>query len=111
MAISFVSTGEPHRGTKVKITFKNSNPIAINGKKLRPDKLLDKLNGMFAFAILDKQKNNIFLARDRYGIKPLYYTIANNCFLFASEIKSFFKHPDFKKELEKQSLFEYFTQH
>lgn len=93
------------------ITFKSNSDteVILNGFIKWKHKLLDKLNGMFAFAILDKNKNNIFLVRDRYGIKPLYYTMANNCFIFASEIKSFFKHPEFKKELEKQSIFEYFT--
>jgi len=48
---------------------------------------LQKLNGMFAFAIWDKQKKEFFCARDRIGIKPFYYAIRNKCFYFASEIK------------------------
>ena len=88
---------------KAGITFKSNSDteVILNGFIKWKHKLLDKLNGMFAFAILDKNKNNIFLARDRYGIKPLYYTMANNCFIFGSEIKSFFKHPEFKKRTGK----------
>lgn len=49
---------------------------------------LDYLRGMFAFALWDKQKNTLVLARDRFGIKPLYYTQVADCFLFASEAKA-----------------------
>ncbi|TAF59808.1 MAG: asparagine synthase (glutamine-hydrolyzing), partial [Flavobacterium sp.] len=53
-------------------------------------KMLHKLDGMFAFAIWDNQTKELFIARDRLGIKPLYYTQWNNYFLFASEPKAFF---------------------
>ena len=46
----------------------------------------DKLNGMFAFAIHDKETNQIFAARDRFGVKPFYYALTESGFLFASEI-------------------------
>ena len=59
---------------------------------------LDKFIGMFAFSILDKVQNKLFLARDRAGVKPLYYYTCDNQFMFSSEIKSFHKHPNFKKE-------------
>lgn len=73
------------------------------------EKCLNMFNGMFAFAIWDKKKKELFLARDRYGIKPLYYYLNNKVFLFGSEIKSFFNHPFFKKELDLETLLEYFT--
>jgi asparagine synthase (glutamine-hydrolysing) len=50
---------------------------------------LDKFNGMFAFAILDTQEHRLFLARDRFGIKPLYYFLDDKKFIFSSEIKAF----------------------
>jgi asparagine synthase (glutamine-hydrolysing) len=68
-----------------------------------------KFNGMFALAIWDKKNQNLILARDRYGIKPLYYWYNKNVFLFASEIKAFLVHPEFKVILDPESLFEYFT--
>lgn len=57
-----------------------------------------KFIGMFAFAILDKIKHKIFLVRDRAGVKPLYYFIKDNDFMFSSEIKSFHEHPKFNAQ-------------
>ncbi len=68
-----------------------------------------KFNGMFAFAIYDSQEQSLFLARDRYGIKPLYYTEAAAGFIFASEVKALLKHPDITAKLNTQALYEYFT--
>lgn len=70
---------------------------------------VNKLNGMFAFAIYDKHKKSLFLARDHFGIKPLYYTYKGNDFIFASEIKAILKYPEIKKEVDQQSLNEYMT--
>lgn len=61
-------------------------------------KCIDKFIGMFAFSILDKLQNKLILVRDRAGVKPLYYYICENQFMFSSEIKSFHKHHKFKKE-------------
>lgn len=73
--------------------------------------LLKKLRGMFAFAIWDIKNETMFLARDFFGIKPLYYTqnTTDNSLIFGSEIKSFLKHPTFKKELNKDALKPYLT--
>jgi len=73
------------------------------------EKCLERFNGMFAFAIWDKTKQELFLARDRYGIKPLYYSFAGSHFLFASEQKALLIHPDLKKECDLEALLEYFT--
>jgi len=70
---------------------------------------VNKFNGMFAFAIYDKYEKKLFLSRDRYGIKPLYYAFFGNCFVFASEEKAIMEHPDFKREIDKEALVEYFT--
>lgn len=70
---------------------------------------LNRFNGMFAFAIWDKRKNELFLARDRYGIKPLYYYYKNKKLIFASEIKAILLHPDVCSGLCLPALFEYFT--
>lgn len=61
-------------------------------------KCIDKFIGMFAFAILDKVEDKLVLVRDRAGVKPLYYYADEKEFMFSSEIKSFHKHPKFKKE-------------
>jgi asparagine synthase (glutamine-hydrolysing) len=70
-------------------------------------KCLDKLNGMFSFAIWDKNKRQLFAARDRFGVKPFYYAFEENTFYFASEIKALFK-AGVKKILNKKSWANYF---
>lgn len=67
------------------------------------------LNGMFAFAIWDKRKKILFLARDRFGIKPLYYSDTDNRLIFASEIKPILKFPGFSKKLDLYSLDKYLS--
>lgn len=67
------------------------------------------LNGIFAFAIWNEKKRELFLARDHFGIKPLYYTIKNGNFIFASEIKSILKYPDFEVVLDKNGISELFA--
>jgi asparagine synthase (glutamine-hydrolysing) len=64
---------------------------------------------MFAFAIWDRQQQTLFLARDRYGIKPLYYCELGQTFLFASEIKGILPHPGYQVTMDKEGLLEYFT--
>lgn len=70
---------------------------------------LNRFNGMFAFAIWDKRDNELFLARDRYGIKPLYYSFQGNTFYFGSEVKALWAHPECHREVDKEGLMEYFT--
>jgi len=70
---------------------------------------IEKLEGMFAFGLWDRQKKQLLLARDRLGIKPLYYAKRENCFLFASEIKALLKHPQLKAELNEAALSQYLT--
>lgn len=74
-------------------------------------KILQKLRGMFAFCIWDKKRDIQFIARDPFGIKPLYYTqqTTDQSLLFGSEIKSFLSHPTFKKELNEKALRPYLT--
>lgn len=70
---------------------------------------LTRFNGMFAFAIWDRETESLTLARDRYGIKPIYVAQRNGVIAFASEIKAILQHPDFGVELDKEGLLEYFT--
>ena len=70
---------------------------------------LERFNGMFAFAIWDSRRQELFLARDRYGIKPLYYTQCGDTFLFGSEVKAILPHPAYNIALDKEALLEYFT--
>lgn len=65
---------------------------------------LDRLNGMFAFAIWDQSERRLFAARDRLGIKPFYYTQVDGDFMFASEFKAFLSHPHFRREIDPDAL-------
>jgi|TARA_B100001971_G_C18250478_1_gene577791 asparagine synthase (glutamine-hydrolysing) len=73
------------------------------------EKCLQYFNGMFAFTIWDSKQKKIFVAVDRLGIKPLYYTKIGNRFLFASEIKSLLQYKDLKREVNKKGLIDYLT--
>jgi asparagine synthase (glutamine-hydrolysing) len=77
---------------------------AVYGKKC-----LELLNGQYAFAIWDKQKEELFIARDRVGIRPLYYNIHGGVFSFASEIKALFKQKNISRELLPESLSQVYT--
>ena len=66
------------------------------------------LNGIFAFAIWNSKKQELFLARDHFGVKPLFYTIKNNTFIFASELKAIFEYPGISKVLDEQGICELF---
>ena len=68
-----------------------------------------KFNGMFAFAVWDKLKHELFIARDRYGIKPLYYFFNGTNFIFGSEIKSILANPVYKRGVCIEALNEYFS--
>lgn len=70
---------------------------------------LERFQGMFAFAVWDSLNRTLFLARDRVGIKPLYYATVGGTFLFASEIKALFQHPDLSPRLNRDELARYFT--
>ena len=70
---------------------------------------LKKFNGMFALSIYDQKTKEMFIARDRYGIKPLYYSEGNNFFAFGSEQRAITKVPNFEKKLDAECLYEYLT--
>lgn len=67
-------------------------------------KAVDKFNGMFAISIYDKENKKLIFIRDRAGVKPFYYYNFEDLFLFASELKSFHKNPQFKKEIDLDSV-------
>ncbi len=69
--------------------------------------MLNKLNGMFSFAIWDNREKHLFLARDRIGIKPFYYAVIDEQFVFASEITSLLTHPGLKKKLRVDSVYKF----
>lgn len=71
--------------------------------------VVDHLNGMFAIAIYDNVEKTLFIARDHFGVKPLYYYQGDGHFVFGSEIKALLKHPAVKTAVDQDSLYEYLT--
>lgn len=70
---------------------------------------LSRFNGMFAFAIWDSLRNQLHVARDRYGIKPVYFAHTATHFVFGSEQRAILEHPAIGNQLDKKALYEYFT--
>lgn len=68
-----------------------------------------KFNGMFAMAIWDSRQKKLVLARDRYGEKPLYWTLTNHTLVFASELKAILRHPSVRRELNPLGVYQYFS--
>ena len=83
--------------------------VILHGYEEYGTDLLNKLRGMFAFVIWDNVEKTLFGARDFFGIKPFYYTLTGNEFVYASEIKAILKHPNVKKELNEDALETYLT--
>lgn len=94
---------------KHKFKTKSDTEVIIHGYEEWGSDLPKHLRGMFAFAIYDKKDKSLFLARDYFGIKPLYYAYMNDTFLFASEPKAFLDHPAFEKELNEDLLSAYLS--
>ncbi|NFI53257.1 asparagine synthase (glutamine-hydrolyzing) [Clostridium botulinum] len=70
---------------------------------------INKLNGIFAFAIFDEKNSEVFLARDQMGVKPLFYTVYNGTLIFGSEIKTILANPNIKREINEDELTELFA--
>jgi len=68
---------------------------------------LERLNGMFAFAIWDAARRRLFCARDRFGVKPFYYYWSGGVFLFASELKSLLAHPFVPRRPNDSAIYDY----
>lgn len=88
---------------------KTDSEVLIHGYEEYGVELTDKLRGMFAFVIWDKNNKTLFGARDPFGIKPFYYSFMKDCLLFGSEMKSFTHHPEFVKELNPKALEQYLS--
>lgn len=85
-------------------TTKTDSETILHGYEECGKKILDRLRGMFAFIIWNKNTKELFGARDIFGIKPFYYYKKGKEFMFGSEIKSFLSHPNFEKELDEDMI-------
>src|SRR5574344_1974444 len=87
-----------------KFKTKSDTEVLVHGFETWHTDLPKHLRGMFAFAIYDIKNKELFLARDNFGIKPLYYAYMNDTFMFASEIKAFLYIPEFEKKFNESIL-------
>jgi asparagine synthase (glutamine-hydrolysing) len=94
---------------KNKYTFKSNSDTEtlLYGFQEYGVSLFSMLNGIFAFAILNRRTRDLILVRDHFGVKPLYYFHQDECLLFSSEIKSLLFYPNFNKEIDQDSIFSY----
>lgn len=72
------------------------------------EEVVHKLNGIFAFAVWDSKNRSLFMARDHFGVKPLYYSLVNGNLVFGSEIKSILEFPEIEAKIDKQGICELF---
>lgn len=93
----------------VKFYSESDSEVLLNALIHWKEKALIKFNGMFAFAMFDKMTSEILLGRDRYGIKPLYYSLQDGYFCFGSEQKAITSQKNFNSKLDKEALVEYMT--
>ena len=88
---------------------RTDSEVLIHGYEEWGDGVVERADGMFAFALWDRRRQQLLLARDRYGVKPLYWYARGGVFLFASEIKAILEHPAVPREISYPALNEYFS--
>lgn len=88
---------------------KTDSEVVLNALAEWGAKALDRFNGMFALALWDRKDKTLLLARDRYGIKPLYYSLQSGLLAFGSEQKAIWAMPGYARKIDKEALLEYFT--
>ncbi len=92
-----------------RFSSQGDSEVLLHGYEEWGEALPERLRGMFAFAIWDEKEQTLFAARDPFGIKPFYYTIAQGSFVFASEIKGILPHPAYEKRLNPEALEQYLS--
>ena len=88
---------------------KSDTEVILHAYEEKGERCVEDFNGQWAFAIWDARRRSLFLSRDRMGVRPLFYTVVGSSFVFASEIKSLFRHPAVRRELDLRSLDQTFT--
>ena len=90
-------------------TTKTDSEVLLHGFEEWKEELLNRLRGMFGFAIYNRKDHSLFMARDFFGIKPLHYTMVGDHFVYGSEIKSILQFPGFEKKLNMDTLNQYLS--
>jgi asparagine synthase (glutamine-hydrolysing) len=88
-------------------TTQADTEVIVHGWEEWGEQMVERLNGQFAFCLLDRKKNALFLARDRMGIKPLHYAISGDRLVFASELKALLRDPELRRGVDPAALDEY----
>ena len=91
------------------LTDHSDTEVLLHGYRQWGHDLPSRLNGMWAFAIYDRKRRELFLSRDRFGKKPLFYSIQNRTFAFASELSALIRHPQITADIHEGSLKKYFA--
>lgn len=91
----------------ISFTSRSDTEVVMQAYAYWGNEAFKRFNGMFALAVWDKQKHTVSLARDRFGIKPLYYVLLGERLIFASEIKALLNVPAVQRRLDRQALHEY----
>jgi len=112
-SLAIVFNGEIYNFKEVKETLikkgyhfvsETDTEVVLNGYHAFGSSILQYINGMFAFCIYDRRENSFFLARDRFGKKPLFYYHDHERFIFASELQAIVQYPDLNLEIDTESL-------
>ena len=112
-----VYNGQIYNTEELKENLKHNNipleshsdtEILLKAYVLYKEEIVHKLNGIFAFAIWNEKEKTLFMARDHFGVKPLFYTIYNNHLIFASEVKAILQYPGVSPVLDHQGISEMF---
>lgn len=89
---------------------RSDTEVIVHGWEQWGEACVERFRGMFAFALWDRNRRTLFLARDRLGVKPLHYaTLPGGRVAFGSELKSLLAHPDFRREIDEAAIEEYFA--
>ena len=116
--IALIFNGEIYNSPELRERFKgkghtfanrSDSETLIHGYEEYGEKLVHELRGMFGFAIWDNRNKSLFLARDFFGIKPVYYAMINGNLVFGSEIKSILEFPGYQKEVNEEALEQYLS--
>lgn len=114
--LSIVFNGEIYNYQEIKkllltaghrFTSESDTEVILHAYDEWGTKCVERFIGMFAFVIYDRDKEEVVLIRDRAGVKPLHYYYKDGLFMFASELKAFYTHPKFEKEIEFDSVIQY----
>jgi asparagine synthase (glutamine-hydrolysing) len=106
---NFVSLMEELKGRGHTFRTHCDTEVIVHAWEEWGEKCVDRFRGMFVFALWDARQNLLFLARDRLGIKPLYYSISNGTLLFASELKALMQSKELDREIDESAVEEYFA--